>query len=104
MVWKKKEKLLSPEEAIAQAKRELAPFWFNSEPLLAAVPVVLYGDWLRTGDLDFVRVAGGELRLERLVPAEFGRTLTLRFGIARILSETPRIRSTRAYAAFIYRP
>jgi hypothetical protein len=37
MVWKKKEKPLSPEEAIAQAKKELAPFWFNSEPLLAAV-------------------------------------------------------------------
>jgi hypothetical protein len=37
MVWKKKEKPLSPEEAIAQAKRELAPFWFNSEPLLAAI-------------------------------------------------------------------
>jgi hypothetical protein len=66
--------------------------------------VVLYGDWLRSGDLDFIRVAGGEVRLERLVPAEFGRILTLRFGIARVLSDTPRIRSTRAYAQFIYRP
>jgi hypothetical protein len=37
MVWKKKEKPLSPEEAIAQAKKELAHFWFNSEPLLAAI-------------------------------------------------------------------
>ncbi len=35
--WKKKEKALTPEEAIAAAKRELAPFWYNSEPLLAAV-------------------------------------------------------------------
>jgi hypothetical protein len=34
--WKKKEKALSPEEAIALAKKELAPFWFNSEPFLAA--------------------------------------------------------------------
>ena len=77
---------------------------YRAELLLAAVPLVLYGDWLRTGDLDFVRVAGGEVRLERLVPAEFSRILILRFGIARILSETPRIRSTRAYAQFIYRP
>ncbi len=77
---------------------------YRAELLLAAVPVVLYGDWMRTGDLDFVRVAGGEVRLERLVPAEFGRIFTLRFGIARILSEQPRIRSTRAYAQFIYRP
>jgi hypothetical protein len=70
---------------------------------------VLYGDWLRAwngGEArpDFVRVAGGELRLERLVPAEFGRTLTLRLGLARVLSEAPKIRSTRAYAQFIYRP
>ncbi|HEY1249922.1 MAG TPA: hypothetical protein VGH97_01950 [Thermoanaerobaculia bacterium] len=77
---------------------------YRAELLLAAVPVVLYGDWLRSGDLDFIRVAGGEVRLERLVPAEFGRILTLRFGIARVLSDTPRIRSTRAYAQFIYRP
>jgi hypothetical protein len=77
---------------------------YRAELLLAAVPVVLYGDWLRTGDLDFVRVAGGELRLERLVPPEFGRIFTLRFGLARVLSEEPRIRSTRAYAQFIYRP
>jgi hypothetical protein len=34
--WKKKEKALSPEEAIALAKKELAPFWFNSEPFLAS--------------------------------------------------------------------
>jgi hypothetical protein len=37
MAWKRKEKPLSPEEAIALAKRELAPFWYHSEPLLAAV-------------------------------------------------------------------
>lgn len=32
-----KERPLTPEEAIAAAKRDLAPFWYNSEPLLAAV-------------------------------------------------------------------
>jgi hypothetical protein len=82
---------------------------YRAELSTAGVPFVLYGDWLRAWNAgeprpDFVRVAGGEVRLERLVPAEFGRTLTLRLGLARILSETPRIRSTRAYAQFIYRP
>ena len=37
MAWKPKEKQLTPEEAIAQARKELAPYWLNSEPLLAAV-------------------------------------------------------------------
>jgi hypothetical protein len=77
---------------------------YRAELGVAAIPLILYGEWLRTGDLEFVRVAGGELRLERLVPAEFGRNLTFRLGLARILSETPRIRSTRAYASLIYRP
>ena len=74
---------------------------FRAELSAAAIPLVLYGEWLRAWSVDepeFVRVAGGELRLERLVPAEFGRNLTLRLGIARILSEQPRFRSTRAYA------
>jgi hypothetical protein len=82
---------------------------YRADLSVAELPLVLYGDWLRAwngGEArpDFVRVAGGELRLERLVPAEFGRTLTLRLGLARVLSEAPKIRSTRAYAQFIYRP
>jgi hypothetical protein len=39
MSWKKKEKPLTPEQAIAMAKKDLAPYWFNSEPLLAAIQV-----------------------------------------------------------------
>jgi len=82
---------------------------YRAELSVTELPLVFYGDWLRAwngGDPrpDFVRVAGGELRLERLVPAEFGRTLTLRLGLARVLVEDPKIRSTRAYAQFIYRP
>lgn len=82
---------------------------FRAELAASGVPLVLYGEWLRASEptsvaLDPVRVAGAELRLERLVPAEFGRNLTFRLGLARILSETPRIRSTRAYAALVYRP
>jgi hypothetical protein len=80
---------------------------FRAELVVAPIPLVLYGEWLRawsSEEPDYVRVAGVEVRLERLVPAEFRRTLTLRLGIARILSETPRFRSTRAYAHFVYRP
>lgn len=35
--WKKKEKVLSEEEAIAQARSQLAPFWSGSVPRLAAI-------------------------------------------------------------------
>lgn len=37
--WKPKEKPLTLEEATALARKELAPFWMGSEPLLAAVNV-----------------------------------------------------------------
>ncbi len=37
MAWKPKEKELTLEEAIALAKKELAPFWHGSPPLIAAV-------------------------------------------------------------------
>jgi hypothetical protein len=37
MAWKPKEKQLTPEEAVEEARRELAPFWLNSEPILAGV-------------------------------------------------------------------
>jgi hypothetical protein len=37
MIWKPKEKELTPEEAVVIAKKELAPFWFGSPPLLAGI-------------------------------------------------------------------
>jgi hypothetical protein len=37
MIWKPKEKEITAEEAITLAKKELAPFWLNSAPLLAGV-------------------------------------------------------------------
>ena len=81
----------------------------RAELAAGGVPLVFFGEWLRAWDRgdprpDPVRVAGAELRLERLIPAEFDRTLTFRLGIARILSEAPRIRATRAYAGLVYRP
>jgi len=51
-----------------------------------------------------VRAAGAEARLERLVPAEFGRTLTFRVGAAWIDSPSPRFSTVRGYADLIYRP
>ncbi|MBI3534259.1 MAG: hypothetical protein HY072_02055 [Deltaproteobacteria bacterium] len=36
MVWKPREKELTHEEAVAAAKKELAPFWFGSQPVFAA--------------------------------------------------------------------
>lgn len=37
MTWKPKEKELTPEEAVALAKKELAPYWVGSKPLIAGV-------------------------------------------------------------------
>lgn len=38
MVWKPKERELTREEAIDEAKKVLAPFWYNSGPLFMASP------------------------------------------------------------------
>jgi hypothetical protein len=37
MVWKPKEKELTPAEALAKARQELAPRWLNSSPLVAGI-------------------------------------------------------------------
>lgn len=37
MGWKPKEKVLTSEEAVELARRELGPFWIGTEPLLAGV-------------------------------------------------------------------
>ena len=77
---------------------------------LAGPPIVLYGEWLRAwsaGELrpDPVRAAGAEARLERLIPAEFGRTISFRVGAAYIDSPAPnRFSTVRGYADLIYRP
>ena len=76
---------------------------------LSGAPIVIYGEWLRAWSggeprPDPVRAAGAEARLERLVPAEFGRTLTFRVGAAWIDSTAPRFSTVRGYADLIYRP
>ena len=82
---------------------------YRAELAAAAVPLAFYAEWQRawSGDVkrpDAVRVLGAELRLDRLVPQEFGRSLGFRVGLARVASDTPRIRATRGYASLIYRP
>jgi hypothetical protein len=37
MAWKPKEKQLTPEEAVALARSELAPYWLGAEPMLAGM-------------------------------------------------------------------
>lgn len=43
MAWKPKEKELTPEEAIALARKELEPFWFRSDPLVCGVKTAEHG-------------------------------------------------------------
>lgn len=82
---------------------------YRAEVAAAAVPLAVYAEWQRAWDggaqrPDAVRALGAELRLDRLVPQEFGPSLSFRVGLARVTSDTPRIRATRGYASLVYRP
>ncbi|HEX4438928.1 MAG TPA: hypothetical protein VH854_02590 [Thermoanaerobaculia bacterium] len=81
---------------------------YRAELAAAEVPVSVYGEWMRAWSAGerpgFVRAAGAEVRLDRLVPAEFGRRMDFRVGGAWITSETPRINAGRGYALLVYRP
>ncbi len=80
---------------------------FRAEADGSVVPIVLYAEWLRAWSAarpDPVRVVGAEVRLERLIPAEFGRTITFRVGAGWIVSALPEIHTGRGYAQLVYRP
>ena len=80
---------------------------FRAEAEGSGIPVVLYAEWLRAWSAerpDPVRVVGAEVRLERLIPAEFGRTVSFRVGGGWIVSDAPWIRAGRGYAQIVYRP
>jgi hypothetical protein len=81
---------------------------YRAELAAAEIPVAAYAEWLRAWSGDarpgFVRAAGAEVRLDRLVPAEFVRRMDFRVGGAWITSETPRINAARGYAHLVYRP
>jgi len=82
---------------------------FRAELAGSGVPVVLYAEWLRAWSggaarPDPVRVAGAEVRLERLIPEEFGRAVTFHVGGGWIVSDTPSFHTARGYAQLVYRP
>jgi len=73
------------------------------------LPVAVYGDWMRAwGPIgprpDPVRVVGAEVRLERLIPPEYGRTVSFHVGVGWISSRSPEIHTARGYAQLLYRP
>ncbi len=82
---------------------------YRAEVGLSAAPLVFYAEWLRAWNggavrPDPVRVVGAEVRLERLIPAEFDRPVTFRLGGGWIVSDAPYIRAVRGYAQLVYRP
>jgi hypothetical protein len=80
---------------------------FRAEAETAGVPLVLYAEWLRAWSAvrpEPVRVVGAEVRLDRLIPPEFGRTISFRVGGGWIVSEAPSIHAGRGYAQLVYRP
>ena len=80
---------------------------FRAEADGSGIPVVVYAEWLRAWSAARpgpVRVVGAEVRLERLIPAEFGRTVTFHIGGGWIVSDAPWIRAGRGYAQLVYRP
>ncbi len=82
---------------------------YRAEVEASAWPLVLYGEWLRAWNPGSprpvpVRVAGAEARLDRLIPAEFGRSVSFRVGAAWIQSAAPRFDTVRGYADLIFRP
>ena len=80
---------------------------YRAEAEASGIPLVVYAEWLRAWSAarpDPVRVVGAEVRLERLIPAEFGRTVSFRVGGGWIVSDVPWIRAGRGYAQLVYRP
>lgn len=82
---------------------------FRGELAAAAVPIALYAEWLRAWSGSQppptpVRVVGAELRLEKLIPAEFGPAITFHVGAGWIVSQRPSIGTARGYAQLNYRP
>ena len=68
-----------------------------------------YAEWMRAWNAgaarpDPVRVVGAEVRLERLIPPEYGRDVTFHVGVGWISSDAPSIHAARGYAQLVVRP
>ncbi len=75
----------------------------------SALPLVLYAERLRAWNPgaakpDLVRLAGAELRFERLLPPELSRSFSLYVGVARIRSDQPLLTTTQGYGGLVYHP
>jgi hypothetical protein len=82
---------------------------YRAEIAASAFPVAAYAEWMRawsTGSSrpDPVRIVGAEIRLERLIPPEYGRDLTFHVGVGWISSDAPSIHAARGYAQLVVRP
>jgi hypothetical protein len=82
---------------------------YRAEAAVTAVPIAVYAEWMRAWSdgeprPDPVRVVGAEVRLERLIPPEYGRDVTFHVGVGWISSELPRIHTARGYALLLVRP
>jgi hypothetical protein len=82
---------------------------YRAEASFTALPVAAYAEWMRAwnagaGRPDPVRVVGAEVRLERLIPPEYGRDVTFHVGVGWISSDAPSIHTARGYAQLVVRP
>ncbi|HEY7113481.1 MAG TPA: hypothetical protein VIA45_11165 [Thermoanaerobaculia bacterium] len=83
---------------------------YGADLAFSALPLVLYVERLRAWDPaaprpDAVRVAGAELRLERLLPEELRPdAFSFYVGVARVRSEGPHLATTQGYGGLVYRP
>jgi hypothetical protein len=82
---------------------------WGADLAFSAVPLVLYAERLRAwsppaAKPEMVRLAGAELRFERLLPPELSESFSLYVGVAWIRSDAPAVKSTQGYGGLIYRP
>ena len=82
---------------------------YRAEVAATSLPVAAYAEWMRAWNggaarPDPVRVVGAEVRLERLIPPEYGRDVTFHVGVGWISSDAPSIHAARGYAQLVVRP
>jgi hypothetical protein len=82
---------------------------YRAEIAATSVPVAAYAEWMRAWEggaarPEPVRVIGAEVRLEQLIPPEYGRDVTFHAGVGWISSDLPRIHTARGYAQLVIRP
>jgi hypothetical protein len=83
---------------------------YGADLAFSGVPLVVYGERLRAwspsaaAKPEMARLAGAELRFERLLPPDLSESFSLYVGVAWIRSDAPAVKSTQGYGGLIYRP